>query len=270
MKQPVILIGAARSGTKLVRDLLAEHPAISATPYDINYLWRIGNEPAPDDQLDAPLPRRAVELVSAQLDKAPTNLVVEKTVSNCLRVPAIAAAFPNAEFVFLIRDGFDVTESAMRQWVAPTDWKYTVKKALQYPWLAAPTYAIDHLRGMLTRSRAESPQWWGPRYPGIEIDIQAQPLHIVCARQWAECNRLAVEGFAAVGVRPHRVRYEELANDPIRAVNGILSHLGQADVGSLTTRVTTKSIGQGRATLSAQELDEIDEIVTATTRMLDQ
>lgn len=268
-KQPIILIGAARSGTKLVRDLLAEHPDVAAIPYDINYLWRIGNETAPEDHLAAPLPERAVELVQREFDKSSEQTVVEKTVSNCLRIPAVAAAIPNARFVFLVRDGVDVTESAMRQWVAPTDWKYTIKKATQYPWLAAPKYAVEHLRGMLTRSKADTPQWWGPRYQGIETDLDTQPLHVVCAKQWAECNRHALAGFAEAGATPHRVRYEDLVQNPLPTVNSILAELGHTSLGSLATRVTTKSVGQGRSTLTAAQLTDIEPIIAEVAGLLD-
>src|SRR4051812_20775701 len=41
--QPVIVIGAARSGTKLLRDSLATHADVARVPYDVNYVWRFGN-----------------------------------------------------------------------------------------------------------------------------------------------------------------------------------------------------------------------------------
>src|SRR2546430_7511188 len=49
--QPVIVIGAARSGTKLLRDCLGTADEFAVVPYDINYLWRLGNEQFPNDEL---------------------------------------------------------------------------------------------------------------------------------------------------------------------------------------------------------------------------
>ena len=49
---PVIVIGAARSGTKVLRDLIASHPRFRAVPYDVNYLWRMGTESVPYDDRD--------------------------------------------------------------------------------------------------------------------------------------------------------------------------------------------------------------------------
>ena len=44
MSQIVIIIGAARSGTKYLRDVLATAPNAARVPYDINYIWRYGSE----------------------------------------------------------------------------------------------------------------------------------------------------------------------------------------------------------------------------------
>ena len=41
--RPVIVLGAARSGTRIVRDAIAAHPAIVAVPHDINFVWKYGN-----------------------------------------------------------------------------------------------------------------------------------------------------------------------------------------------------------------------------------
>ena len=48
---PIFIIGAARSGTKFLRALLAESPSLVAVPYDISFVWRYGNEAHPDDCL---------------------------------------------------------------------------------------------------------------------------------------------------------------------------------------------------------------------------
>ena len=49
--RPVFIIGAARSGTKFLRDLGAASPHVDVIPFDINFLWRLGNESAPDCEL---------------------------------------------------------------------------------------------------------------------------------------------------------------------------------------------------------------------------
>ena len=260
----VFLIGAARSGTKLVRDLLGEHPDVAVVPYDINYLWRLGSEAVPHDELVAPLPTKAVRGVEAELQKAKARVSVEKTVSNCLRVPAMADAFPEARFILLLRDGLDVTESSMRQWQAPFDWRYSARKALSFPWLRAPLYAAKHLRSSLVRSSSGTATW-GPRYDGIDDDVARLRLAEVCARQWSECVTQAFDGFEQVGQRPLVVRYEQLVATPLAEVNRLHTALGLEAVSGLAQEVQSTQVGRGAARLSADDVDLIKALVSETT-----
>ena len=50
-RSPVFIIGAARSGTKFLRDVLAASPEVACVPYDVNYIWRYKNENYPHDAL---------------------------------------------------------------------------------------------------------------------------------------------------------------------------------------------------------------------------
>ena len=65
--RPIILLGAARSGTKLLRDVIATHPNIGKVPYDINYIWRLGNEFIPHDELE---PEQATPIVIQRIRKS--------------------------------------------------------------------------------------------------------------------------------------------------------------------------------------------------------
>ena len=49
--QPVIIIGAARSGTNMLRDVLTSLPGVGTWPCDeINYIWRHRNARNPLDE----------------------------------------------------------------------------------------------------------------------------------------------------------------------------------------------------------------------------
>jgi len=48
---PVILLGAGRSGTKFLRDILDASNDIAVIPFDIGYVWRYGNENLEHDEL---------------------------------------------------------------------------------------------------------------------------------------------------------------------------------------------------------------------------
>jgi len=50
-RRPIILIGAARSGTKFLRDIIASDKSVKAVPFDANFVWRYGVEEESDDAL---------------------------------------------------------------------------------------------------------------------------------------------------------------------------------------------------------------------------
>ena len=137
-RSPVFIIGAARSGTKFLRDVLAASPEVACVPYDINYVWRYKNENYSHDALAVD---SVTEKVTASIRRNISSLsgvkinqiLVEKTVSNSLRVPFVATVCPNAHFVHLVRDGRAVTESAMRQWKKKPDISSLVTKLRQMP-----------------------------------------------------------------------------------------------------------------------------------------
>ena len=51
MMQHLFILGAGRSGTKIFRDCLGAANDVAAIPYDVGYIWRIGNERCSHDQL---------------------------------------------------------------------------------------------------------------------------------------------------------------------------------------------------------------------------
>jgi hypothetical protein len=215
---PVIVIGAARSGTKLLRDLIASHPRFRAVPYDVNYVWRMGTETVPHDERDpADATPRVTARIRGQLGRfaAPGTTLVEKTVSNTLRVGFVHRILPDARFVHLLRDGRDVIASAYAQWQAPVDWRYTLAKLRQYPLLSAPGYALRWGVARLFGRGSRLPPVWGPAYRGIHEDLRALPLLQVCARQWQRSVEASLAQLAAVP--PERVLtvpYARLVGDP--------------------------------------------------------
>lgn len=218
---PIIILGAARSGTKFLRSVLASGKGVAAVPYDVNYVWRYGAETAPDDRLDpANLTARQSDFIRRTLPSLAgmkrQDVLIEKTVSNSLRVPYLAAVFPNARFVHLLRDGRDVTESAMRLWRAPPDWNGLFEKLHSMP-LANLGYVgwfgWNFFKGLVAGRKGG--KVWGPRYPGIDEDEQTLSLAETCALQWRHCVETAVADLRNIPQeRVFQLRYEDLvAND---------------------------------------------------------
>lgn len=215
----VILISAGRSGSKYVRDLLGASRHCAVVPFDINFVWRHGNETESSDVLDPAMLdprkrdwiRKQVLRLASGRDSAPGRIVVEKSVPNSLRVPFVRAVFPEAKLVHLIRDGRAVAESARRVWNDRPSWSYSLGK-LQYMHMGGIPYLFQYaVNQMRSGDRMRSARSWGPRYRGMEEDLRCLPLLQVCGRQWLECITRAESGLDdAPSDKVFRVRLEDL------------------------------------------------------------
>ncbi len=229
----IILIGAARSGTKFLRDVLASGAGTAAVPYDVNYVWRYGAEKTPDDILDPTTltskRSRFIRNSLRSLAKASNDdILIEKTVANTLRVPFVDAVFPNARYVHLIRDGREVAESAMRQWQAQPNWLALLQKIRDIPiqnigyvgW-----FGRNFIKGLL--SGRKGGQVWGPQFPGIDAMVEQGPLSRVCAQQWLESYTRAntcLSQLPDADSRVFTIRYEDLIQDE-SALSALLDQL---------------------------------------------
>lgn len=277
--RPIILIGAARSGTKFLRDILASGAGTAAVPYDVNYVWRYGAEKAEDDVLD---PRALTQERKAFIRKTlrslakgdPDGVLIEKTVASTLRVPFVDAVFPEARYVHLIRDGRDVAESAMRQWRAPPEWPALFGKVREIP-LANLSYVAwfgtNFVAGLLAGRKGG--KVWGPRFPGIDELAKMARLSEVCARQWLESVNRARQDLARLPGAEERVfsiRYEDLIRDET-ALAELLDRLALQDSESILSTLSSKlrpsESGRWR-TLPEADLQVFNRLLTSTLREL--
>lgn len=278
-ERPVIVLGAARSGTKFLRNTLAASTAFATVPYDVNFIWRTGNENHPDDALP---PELCTEAVARDVREGVYRCarisgghgrLLEKTVSNTLRLEFVSRVFPDADYIHLIRDGRGVVESSVRQWRAPTNWQYLFRKARKFPfrnYRYALWYVGNHLR---YRSQAsDTARIWGVRYKGIEQDLSARTLAEICALQWRESVNAVREAVRRLpGIRIYEIRYEALLSSP-DALNDLVSWLGCPDSSRIAGRYReTVASGPARPwdrALSAAEAKAVMSIIGPLQREL--
>lgn len=236
---PVIVLGAARSGTKLLRSIIAASRSYAAVPHDVNYAWRIVEPGRSDDELQpgslTASSRKKIRRMLARMagcgDGSSVSLV-EKTVSNALRVPFVESVFPDALYVHLVRDGREVTRSAMRCWQAPPEYGRLAGKLRSFPWWSCSGYAARCAGDWFMRfaSGQDRLRSWGPRYAGIDQDVLHRSLAEVCGRQWRACVEHTSASLQAIdSARWIEVRYEELLNDPGQTAARIGGFLGIDD-----------------------------------------
>ena len=264
----VIVLGAARSGTKMMRDALAEATGAGKVPYDVGFVWRRGNEAHPDDAIspasvDEHSLRFIHRFIDGYADGSPIS-VIEKTVGNTMRIPVVAKAFPDAVYIHLIRDGVDVIESTRRQWTAPTRLGYILAKTRHFPLRMIPDHGLRYLLSLARRSVSKDGRVasWGPRYPGIDEDLRSQSLLVVCARQWGRAVTASSSELARLGLVSIDVRYERLVQDPVAELRRIAEFAGleiiEDAMGEFAAGIKLDRQGIGRANLTAEELAVVD------------
>lgn len=273
--QPIIIIGAGRSGTNILRDILTTIPGFGTWPCDeINYIWRYGNASSPTDELQ---PDQASPKTISYIRKAFAKLarqkqlsyVVEKTCANSLRVPFVDTIVPEAKYIFIVRDGRDVVSSAIRRWTAPLDLVYISKKARFVPVADLPYYASRYIGNRIYRlfSKEERLAFWGPRFKGMDDLLRNCSLEEICAFQWVSCVQEAGDFFESIPAERYRqIQYEDFVTNPIdhlMAIGKFLDQSFELDFAQEKTKmVSARSIGNWRKGLTQDQLNNIYPIVT--------
>jgi hypothetical protein len=268
---PIVIIGAGRSGTNILRDTLCNHRGFETWPCDeINYVWRHGNRTWPNDQLPPELASEPVkEFIRGAFDKMATRTLarfaVEKTCANSLRVPFVDSVLPDAKFIVIIRDGRDVVASAMQRWTAPLNLPYIARKARFVPVSDVPYYAARYAAARIHRARSAEKRlgFWGPRFEGFREYVRDHSLAEVCAMQWKRSVELSTTALAALPAdRVLEIRYEEFASDPSATLTrvSIFLDLPPDHVWTNIPSVHTSSIGNWQKQLSPEDYQSIEPI----------
>jgi hypothetical protein len=285
MSQTVIIVGAPRSGTNMLRDVLTAAPGIGTWDCDeLPLLWRHGNLDVPHDELTPAHARPEVRgYLRRQFARAArrfeADVLVEKTCATSLRVGFAATVFPDARFLFIRRDGLDATASTMKRWNAPFDLRYTAKKARYVPPVDVPRHAADLLRRRATQLvRGEAGRdaadqvvstWWGPR-PHDFRDLQRRhPLEELAFIQWQRCVTQAADELAALPPeRVLEVGYEDFVADPRAGTATILGFLGRPELLDRTGHAAVRpdSVGKGRTTMGAEAVARLEALGADTLR----
>ena len=232
MSSPLILIGAGRSGTNIVRDSLVHVPGWETWDCDeINLIWRHGNIHHPHDIFTAELARPKVKKYIREAfgnfqKKSGAKVVVEKTCANSMRVPFIREIFPKARFIYITRDGRDVALSAAKRWTASVEMRYLLKKLKFVPKSDIPFYGLRFVKNRIHQAKSKEKRQavWGPIFPGMPDWAKENPLIDVCAKQWAESVTEADKAFADMPSSVwYKIKYEDFVTDPKTVLSGILN-----------------------------------------------
>ncbi len=258
MISPVFIIGAGRSGTNILRDVLTSFSDMETWPCDeLDLVFRHGNKEAQDDRfLNTHVNETARKYIQSffknfQL-KHPNSTIVEKTCANSLRIHFLKSIFPKAKFIFIVRNGFDVTRSAKLRWISTFNLSYTLKKLKFVPKLDIPYYFFKFLKNRISQLGSSESRLskWGPVYPGMFSDLKLKELEEVCALQWKNCVEI---GYNDLLNFPSDTRffinYENMVANPEIALHKIMKFLNkewsQSEIQSAASLIKTDKVGRG-------------------------
>jgi Sulfotransferase family len=132
---------------------------------------------------------------------------LDKTIANCFHLDALERLFPDARYVFLVR-GPRANIASMIE-----GWPYGER------------FGKPQLTPYLRRHEARTIEHWTyPAPPGWQA-VVSWPLAEICAWSWQQHVEAALAFCARRAGDVLRIRYEELAEDPLRVVRELAAKL---------------------------------------------
>jgi hypothetical protein len=156
-------------------------------------------------------------------------MIAEKTPHNILRIPYVRAIFPEAHFLYIVRNPLSFVSSVELKWQQPATRKRIVKRLKTTP----VTQLQHYLKRFLSQQwnnrilRRKYLSIWGPRYKGIQEDLKTEDLMTVIARQWSHASSKAERDLALFeDGQVLRLKYEDFVQDPLSEMARICAHCG--------------------------------------------
>jgi len=268
---PIIIIGAPRSGTNILRDTLSTLRDIYTWDCDeIPYIWRYGNKKFITDILTPDMANPKIKsYIRSQFFKignnAKTDFILEKTCANSLRVDFVNEILPEAKFIYIIRNGLDVTYSIMQRWESKLSLSYTLKKFNYVPIFDIPYYGFEYIKNRIYKANNNRLKFWGPRFDDSN-KILDLTLEEISAKQWVACVNSSNESFKKISPqRLFKLSYEDFVEEPKKIIKEMVEFIGvDLDSNLKFPKVSNSSIGKGSRNLSSIQFDKIEPIIYNT------
>jgi len=231
LKPPIILFGNFRSGTTLLQKLISTHPDVVPL-YEPVGLWLYADPGRSHDEFEesdaTDKVKRYIRNEFLKYQQQHENrMIVEKTPHNILRIPYVRAIFPEAHFLYIVRNPLSFVSSVELKWQKPASRKRIVKR-LKFTPVAQVHHYLKRFLSQLWNNRIMRRKYlsvWGPRYKGIQEDLKTEDLMVVIARQWSRSSSKAERDLALFeDGQVLRLRYEDFVQHPVSDMERICAH----------------------------------------------
>lgn len=273
----LFIIGAPRSGTNALRDLICKSSLFATWPCDeINYAWKYTNKSYPYDDLSIThLNKRVFNYLHRMFNRLEckhkgARYIVEKTCANCLRIPFVDGLFQDSCYIYIRRDPHDVLLSMLQRWRAPIDFSYLFKKFWYVPKGDIFYYLLNflYLRFKQKFSSDNCLPSWGPRFNGIDSIRKNVSFTELCLNQWYKCCFSAESNLIKLqnkGVKVYFLDYNDFVENPYLSILDIYHFLAcPVDTYALSLDckfVHNNSVGSGLRNLDSSTLDFVDQFL---------
>lgn len=279
----VCIVGAPRSGTTILGDVLSQHPDIGHL-FEPYFIWDHHYGPLENDirTSDMATPEIATWIrreFGIFLRKSGRKMLLDKSPFSSFRIPFVNKVFPNGKFIHLVRDGREVSLSTFRKWLERND--YTAygnyhkfiwevyDKLRKRPYLRTRLLAILYELRFNFRLKLKNfyagyydgKPGWGVRYPGFEKDMKSYTLLQFNALQWLHSVAQIEKDLAVIpDTRKLTIRYEDFLLEPGQTVSKILSYIDLPESDSVDIgRVKTEY--KKTREISNEQLEEIVPLI---------
>jgi hypothetical protein len=232
VENPLFILGTGRSGTTILGIVLSMHRDVGFLN-EPKALWHaiyphedvIGSYSRDkaryrldESDADQEVKRNAHRLFGAYLTTVLSSRLVDKYPELLFRIPFVREIFPDARFIFLVRNGWD-TCSSIDKWSARCGEQ---ENGEVHDW-----WGVDQRKWNIMLEELIEPD---PYFSGLKTVIHTLEKHTdMAALEWIVTMR---EGLQRLQDNPdciHMVRYEELADSPREILSGIASFAGLAE-----------------------------------------
>ncbi len=230
LRKPVIIIGAPRSGTTYLFNVLAAHPGLTGFD-EPRMVWRYGNDRKSDLLLRSDARSDVVSHIRRHFAREARHRdglrILEKSPANSLRVQFVDQVFPDAKFVVIYRNGVDASLSSRYRWLHRADnmdgrAKERARQRLKELGPARVPYYAPEIMRRLAPERLRAflgHNVWGPRIPGVRELMRELNALEVAALQWRMCVELTRHDLRTLpSSRYIEVRLESLSRDVLASI----------------------------------------------------
>lgn len=247
IRRPVFIVGAPRSGTSFLGRCLAALPELSyhfepvATKAAARYVYTGQWSAARAERFY----RRTYRWL-LRLHLAGGRRLAEKTPRNAFLIPFLRRAFPDAQFVHILRDGRDAALShSKKPWLQAAAASSGKREQGGYPFGPYPRFWVEPERA--------------------EVFARTSDFHR-CIWAWRRHVESVLEGAQALAPRQyHLLTYEDLVHAPTAQAERLAAFLGIERAASRRClqeamgHVRAGSIGNWKTELSAHQCREAKE-----------